>query len=193
MTYCKVTWPKRKLSWSLVQQTCSKACGWGAHRFWWKFTTDVFLSGHTVKQSSKCSHFQPKASAVLSHRQRGVFCISGRHGDSEMFKMPRINDWRVLNLDRTYLSPPLRLKEHHRRGGRRTLRARNWGCEMSSGYSTILTNMNTQNPGTSRQDWFLQHSIIDGEMGQGVHDHYQEAWLGTNWQGGWERGSVWCD
>lgn len=97
-----------------------------------------------------------------------------------MFKMPRINDWRVLNLDRTYLSPPLRLKEHHRRGGRRTLRARNWGCEMSSGYSTILTNMNTQNPGTSRQDWFLQHSIIDGEMGQGVHDHYQEAWLGTN-------------
>lgn len=46
-------------------------------------------------------------------------------------------------LDRTYLSPPLRLKEHHRRGGRRTLRARGGGCEMSSGYGTILAIMNT--------------------------------------------------
>ncbi|KAL6035400.1 hypothetical protein STEG23_036424, partial [Scotinomys teguina] len=49
---------------------------------------------------------------------------------------------------------------------KRMFRARDGGYGISPEYGTTLAIKNTQYPA---QDWVLQHSIMDGEMGQEIH------------------------
>lgn len=160
-----------------------KGCGWRNHTLWGKFTTNVLPSGHTVKKKKK------KKLVLFSAigREASFALVSGHYGDSEMFKMLRRNDWRVLNPRQNLSITSSQAQGTSQKRRQKNIKSQRWGLWNVFWYSTILAIMNTQHPETSGQDWVLQH-WRNGEMGQGVYDLYQELWLGTNCQGGWKRG-----